>query len=129
MFLVWPGMRVKMRPQSWIFFLQIGLTESMASGAEKNREIIPSTWKNSWKVALEIRGFWPENEGKNEATVLDFFLQIGLTESMVSCAEKDREIIPLTWKNCWKVALEIRGVWPENEGKNEATTLDFFFCR
>ena len=47
-------MRGKMRPQSWIFFLQIGLTESMASGAEKNREI-PQTWKNSWKVAPKIR--------------------------------------------------------------------------
>ena len=62
-----------MRPQSWIFFLQIGLTESMASGAEKNGEILPLTWKNSWKVALKIRGFWPENEGENEATVLDLF--------------------------------------------------------
>ena len=29
-----------MRPQSWIFFLQIGLTESMLSGVEKEREII-----------------------------------------------------------------------------------------
>ena len=66
-------LRGKMRPQSWIFFLQIGLTESMTSGAEKNREIIPLTWKNSWKVAPEIRGFWPEIEGENEATVLDFF--------------------------------------------------------
>ena len=53
-------MRGKMRPQSWIFFLQIGLTESMLSGAEKNREIIPLTWRNSWKVA--IRGLWSENE-------------------------------------------------------------------
>ena len=62
-----------MRPQSWIFFLQIGLMESMVSGAEEDREIIPLTWRNCWKVALKIRGFWPENEGKNEATVLDFF--------------------------------------------------------
>ena len=46
--------------------LQKGLTESMLSGAEKEREIILLTWKNSWKVALEIRGFWPENEGKND---------------------------------------------------------------
>ena len=78
-----------MRPQSWNFFLQIGHTESMVSRAEKDREIIPLTWRNCWKVALKIRGFWPENEGGNEATVLDFFLQIGLMESMVSCAEKD----------------------------------------
>ena len=82
--------------------------------------MMPLTWKNSWKVAPEIRGFWPENEGKNEARVLDFFLQIGLTESMLSGAEKNGEIIPLTWKNSWKVALEIRGFWPRNEGKNEA---------
>ena len=54
-----------MRPQSWNFFLQIGLTESMVSCAEKDREIIPLTWRNCWKVALKIRGFWPENEGKN----------------------------------------------------------------
>ena len=45
---------------------------------------------------------------------------------MVSCAKKDPEIIPLTWKNCWKVAVEIREFWPENEGKNEATVLDYF---
>ena len=51
-----------MRPQSCNFFLQIGLTESMASGAEKNREIIPLTCRNCWQVALEIRGLWPENE-------------------------------------------------------------------
>ena len=51
-----------MRPQSCNFFLQIGLTESMVSGAEKNREIIPLARKNSWKVALDIRGLWPENE-------------------------------------------------------------------
>ena len=76
--------------------LQKGLTESMLSGAEKEREIILLTWKNSWKVALEIRGFWPENEGKNEATVLDFFLQRGLTESISSGAEKNGEILPLT---------------------------------
>ena len=50
---------------------------------------IPQTWKSSWKVAPEIRGFWPENEGKNEATVLDFFLQIGLTESMASGATRN----------------------------------------
>ena len=77
-----------MRPQSWIVFLQIGLTESMLLGAEKEREIILLTWKNSGKVALKIKGFWPENEGKKEATVLYFFLQIGLTESMLSGAEK-----------------------------------------
>ena len=100
-----------MRPQSWIFFLQIGLTESMASGAEKNREIIPLTWRNSWKVGLKIRGFWPENEGENEATVLEFFLQIGHTESMVSGEEKDRKMMLLTWKKYWKVAPEIRGFW------------------
>ena len=47
---------------------------------------------------------------------------------MVSWAKKDREIIPLTWKNCRKVALKIRGFWPENEGKNEATVLDFFLA-
>ena len=29
-------------------------------------------------------------------------------------------------KNCWNVALKIRGVWPENEGKNEASVLEFF---
>ena len=62
-----------MRPESWIFFLQRGLTESMASGAEKDREILPLTWRNYWKLALKIRGFGPENEGENEATVLDFF--------------------------------------------------------
>ena len=45
----------------------------MVSGAEKNREIIPLTWKNSWKAAPELRGFWLENEGENEATVLEFF--------------------------------------------------------
>ena len=83
----------------------------MASGAEKNREILPLTWRNCWQVALKIRGFWPQNEGENEATVLDFFLQIGHTESMLSGAEKDREIIPLTWRNCWKVALKIREIW------------------
>ena len=38
----------------------------------------------------------------------------------------DRKVIPLTWKHCWKVALEIGGFWPENEGKNEATVLEFF---
>ena len=78
------GMREKMRQEN--FFLRIRLTGSMVSGAEKNQEIIPLTWKNSWKVALKIRGLWPENEGENEATVLDFFLQIGLTESMASGA-------------------------------------------
>ena len=29
-------------------------------------------------------------------------------------------------KNCWNVALKIRGVWPENEGKNEASVLEIF---
>ena len=88
--------------------------------------MMPLNWKKSWKAAPEIRGFWPENEGKNEVTVLEFFLQIGHTYSMVSGAEKDREMMPLTWKKSWKVAPEIRGVWPENEGKNEATVLEFF---
>ena len=100
----------------------------MVSGAEKNGEIIPLTLKNYWKVALEILGFWPGNEGKNEARVLEFFLKIGLTGSMVFGAEKNREIIPLTWENSWKVALKIWGFWPRNEGKNEARFLDFF-CR
>ena len=58
-----------MRPQSWKFFLQIGHTESMVSGAEKDPKIMPLTWK----VAPEIRRFWPENEGENEATVLEIF--------------------------------------------------------
>ena len=62
-----------MRPQSWNFFLQIGHTESMVSGAQKDRKMMPLTWKKSWKVAPKIRGFWPENDGENEATVLDFF--------------------------------------------------------
>ena len=84
--------------------------ESMASGAENNGEILPLTWKNSWKVGLKIRGFWPENEGENEATVLDLFSKIGLTESMASGAEKNREILPLTWKNSWKVGLKIREI-------------------
>ena len=55
------------------FFLQIGHTESMVSGAEKDRKMMPLTWKKSWKVASEIRGFWLENDGENEATVLEFF--------------------------------------------------------
>ena len=108
------------------FFLQKGLTESMLSGAEKNREIIPLTWKNSWKVAPEIRGFWPENEGKTEARVLDFFSADRPHGIYGFWSRKNREIIPLTWKNSWKVALEIRGFWPRKEGENEATVLDFF---
>ena len=97
----------------------------MVSCAEKDRKIIPLTWRNCWKVVHKIWGFWPENEGKNEATVLDFFLQIGFTESMVSGAEKDREIIPLTWTNCWKVAPEIRGFGRRMRGKMRPV-LDFF---
>ena len=83
----------------------------MVSGAEKDRKMMPLTWKKSWKVAPEIQGFWPENEGENEATVLEFFLQIGHTESMVSGEEKDRKMMLLTWKKSWKVAPEIRGFW------------------
>ena len=79
----------------------------MVSGAEKDQEIIPLTWRNCWKVAPKIRGFWPENEGENEAS-LGFFLQIGLKESMLSGAEKQREIILLTFKNSQKVALDIK---------------------
>ena len=73
-------------------------------------------------------GFWPENEGENEATVLDFFLQIGLMESMLSGTEKQRASILLTWKNSGKVALKIRGFGRRIAGKNEATVLEFF-CR
>ena len=62
---------------------------------------------NCWKVALEIRGFWPENEEKIRLS-LGFFLQIGLKESMLSGAEKQREIILLTFKNSRKVALDIK---------------------
>ena len=36
-------------------------------------KMMPLTWKKSWKVAPQIRGFWPENGGENEATVLEFF--------------------------------------------------------
>ena len=92
-------------------FLQIGHTESMVPGAEKDRKMMPLTWKKSWKVVPEIRWFWPENEGENEATVLEFFLQIGHIESMVSGAEKDRKMMPLTWKKSWKVAFKIRASW------------------
>ena len=37
------GMRGKMRPESWNFFLQRGLTGSMVSGAEKDRKMMPLT--------------------------------------------------------------------------------------
>ena len=86
----------------------------------------PLDLEKIWESGPGNSGVLAENEGKNEATVLDFFLQIGLTESMLSGAEKQWEIILLTWENSWKVTLEIRGFWPENEGKNEATILDFF---
>ena len=61
-------------------------------------------------MASEIRGFWPENEGENEATVLKFFLQIGHTESMVSGAEKDRKLMPLTWTKILESGLRNSGV-------------------
>ena len=73
----------KMRPQSWNIFLQIGHIESMVSGAEKNRKMMPLTWIFFWKVAPEIRGLWPENERKMRPQSWNFFLQIGHTESMV----------------------------------------------
>ena len=57
---------------------------------------------------------------------MEFFLQIGHTESMVSGAEKDRKMMPLTWKKSWKVASEIRGFWPENEGKMRPQSWNFF---
>ena len=75
----------------------------MVSGAEKNRKMMPLTWKKSWKVAPEIRRFWLENEGKMRPESWKFFLQIDLTESMRSGLEKEREIILLTWKKSWKV--------------------------
>ena len=76
-------------------------------------------------MAPEIRGFWPEIEGKNEATVLEFFsADRPHTYSMVYGAEKDRKMMPLTWKKSMKVAPEIRGFWPENDGENEATVLE-----
>ena len=90
------------------------------------RKIIPSTWNKCWKVGPKIRTSWQQNEGENEAIVLDFFLQIGLTESMVSCAEMGRKIIPSTWNKCGKVTPEIRTSWQQNEGENEAIVLDFF---
>ena len=46
--------------------------------------MMPLTWKKSWKVAPEIRRFWPRNEGKMRPQSRIFFLQIGLTESMLS---------------------------------------------
>ena len=78
----------------------------MVSEAEKDRKMMPLTWKKSWKVAPEIRGFWPENEGENEATVLEFFsADIGHTESMVSGAEKDPKIMPYIAMFDWIVTF------------------------
>ena len=48
---------------------------------------------------------------------------------MVSWEEKDREMMPLTWKKSWKVAPEIRASWQQNENENEATNLEKKLCR
>ena len=97
-----------MRPKSWNFFLQIGLTGSMVSGAEKNREIIPLTWKN-------------------EARVLHFFFCREASQNP-SYLEQRRTEKRCLWlgKKSWKVALNIRGFWPRNEGKNEVRVLEKF---
>ena len=88
----------------------------MVSGAEKDRKMMPLTLKKSWKVALEIRGFWPENEGKmRPQSWIFFFKQKTAYEIMPSLVGSE-------------MCIRDR-FWPENEGKNEATTLDFFFCR
>ena len=97
-----------------------------SSGAEKNRKMMPLTWKISWKVAPEIRGFWPENEGKMRPQSWNFFLQRGHTESMVPGADKNWKMMPLTWKKSWKVAPEIRVFWPENEGKMRPQSWNVF---
>ena len=60
-------------------------------------------------------GKWPPKfgllgrriRGKMRRESWKFFLQVGLTEFIVSWADMNREIIPLARKKCWKVAREI----------------------
>ena len=84
------------------------------------------TWRNCWKVALEIGGFWPENEGKNEATVLIFFSADRPHGILGFWSRKEPRNHPLDLEKLLESGPQFRGLWPENEGENEATVLDFF---
>ena len=77
-------------------------------------------------MASEIRGFWPENEGENEATVLEIFSadRPHWINGFWSRERPENDAFDL--EKSWKVASEIRGFWPEIEGENEATVLEIF---
>ena len=61
-----------MRPQSWIFFADRphGIHGFWSRKEPRNH---PLDLEKFLESGPQIRGLWPENEGENEATVLDFF--------------------------------------------------------